>query len=921
MTAHRIYTLCFFLSGAAGLVYQIAWVRMFSLVFGNTVYAVALVVAGFMAGLALGAHFLGKWADSVKNPLKAYISLEVGIALAAIATSALVGLVDDAIVGVMDVDAIDSGQWQLLRFFILFLILVVPTSLMGGTLPMMSKFYVRGFDRVGLGVGSLYAANTYGAVIGCFLCGYLLIRTLGVWGALNTAFFLNLLVAALAWSAPAQAEETVAVRSNPKSAPKRKKKKDRGKGGERQTVEEGFAAHLAPVGLALGFSALAGFTALAFEILWTRAFVVSFKSTVYLFSNLLAVYLFFLALGSHVFSKWLDRLKDPLRLFGLAQVGIAVWGFLGVVIFYKTPDLAMSVGGMLGEMSLTKDVIVMIVLMVLAFALPVFLMGVSFPLITRVTARSLESIGRFSGLVYAVGTIGGIAGSLAAGFFLLPVLGLQTSVFVVSGVALATGFAALLSAGSRKGIGWVFPVSATAAIGIIGSVGISGINIGYGAAIAGDRVVFAEEGVMGSVRVTQDGPRGPLNLLVNNYQLATSGDVAVRFGHVPLILKPDAKDVLLISLGSGITAGSISGHPVDRIDCVEIVPTLIDVQPLFERDNHNVIADKRLRLTFWDGRHYVRATDRKYDMIISDLFQPDSAGVGNLYALEHFENAREKLKDGGMMAQWLPMYQLSPDNLKVVMRTFATAFKYVMVWSGDINSELPTLMLVGSQKPLKLDPVRLVEALGRDDVKKDIIENADPLSFLSFYVMDKEGVMEYTEGHPINTDNRPVIEYTAPASIWKRRENSVINFASIMENRKKFDLTGAGDDEHARKLREAVDRYFEGRTHILKGKIEHARRNFPAELEHYKKAVRLVPGEPFLALAAFDLGYVYYQRGDFRTAAQVFEWVKGINRNLLESHFYLAKSYQRLGDKEKALAAFKELAQINPELAKSLVAQ
>jgi len=925
MAVHRIYTLCFFLSGAAGLVYQIAWIRVLSLVFGATVYAVSMVVAGFMTGLALGSHYWGKRADKFANPVGAYVKLEIGVAISALVVSSLIGLLDDTIISLMTPESVASGHWQLIRYVVIFMILLVPTALMGGTLPVMSKFYVQSFDKVGLGIGSLYAANTYGAVAGCFVTGFALIRFLGVWGAIVTAIAINLLVAVMVWMVPApkveeKHEEKKVVKPAPagkKSTPKQKRKKRKGYRADEPAEPAGYEGVNISLGYALALGAVSGFCALSYEILWTRGFVVSFKSTVYLFSNLLAVYLLGMALGSHYFSRRLDTTRDPMRMFGLAQVGIGAWGILGILIFYKIPDFALDIGGMLGAMSLSRDIMVTLALMILTFAIPVFLMGLSYPLVCRVTTGSMGALGRYTGLVYAVGTSGGIAGTLVSGFFLLPTFGLQTSLIVISCLSIAVGYAALVSANSRKGVGWVFPASALFTLVVIGSVGISGIDIGLGASVK-DKVVFSEEGVMGSVRVTQKSKNGPMTLLVNNYQLATSGDVAVRFGHVPLLIKSDAKDVLLISLGSGITAGSVGKHDVERIDCVEIVPSLLDAQRLFERDNHNIVADKRFNLTFWDGRHYTRMTKRKYDLVISDLFQPDSAGVGSLYALEHFMNVKQKLKKNGAMAQWLPLYQLSPDNLKIIMRTFATAFEHVMVWAGDVNSSLPTLMLLGSRDPIVIAPDSLMKGLEEERVAEDMIETRDPLSFLSFFVMDREKVMKFTEGYPVNTDNRPIIEYTAPGHIWSRGVNSMTNFRSIINNRSKIALSalGANEDEE---LEKAIDRYFEGRTRLLQGKAAHAARNYPGELNRYKEAYKFTPTDPFLALAVFDLGYMYFYRGDFRTAAKILSWARKIDKYLLESHFYLAKAYQKLGENEKAVEAFKELARLRPDLAEALI--
>ncbi|MBF0292414.1 MAG: fused MFS/spermidine synthase [Nitrospinae bacterium] len=903
-----------FVSGAAGLIYQGVWVRELSLVFGNTVYAVSIVVAAFLTGLALGSHFFGKAADATRLPLKLYIGLEVGIAISALLVTFLIRVADNAIVGAMDVESINSGSWILIRYVSLFVLLAGPTMLMGGTLPVMSRFFVGDLKQVGKGVGSLYAFNTYGGTVGALASGFLLGPWLGVIGSLAVAVILNLVVAGTLWfrfkdAGFALPHETQQQAVRPREEKKKKTDADK---------EAAFTRAPVSVALALTLFFLAGFCSLAFEILWTRAFIVSYKSTVYLFTNLLAVFLLGMGLGSHIFSRSLDKSRDPLALFGLAQVGIGVLGCISVIFFAYSYDITGSLAGMVDEIDWRKDIVVMLILMTMVFLLPTILMGLAYPLVCMVTTASLSTLGRSAGLSYSIGTAGGILGSLAVAFLMLPAIGLQRSVFAISALAMATGFIALAKSVSRKTFWWVPFASAIPALALFIMFEISGVNIGLGAKTP-DNIVFAQEGVMGTVRVTQKDTNGPLKLLVNNYQLATSGDVAVRFGHIPLILKPEAKDVLLISLGSGITAGAVGLHDkVERIECVEIVPTLLEAQRLFAKENRKIVSDRRFHLTFWDGRHYARVTKRKYDVVISDLFQPDSAGVGYLYSLEHFRNVKATLNKGGIMAQWLPLYQLSPDNLKVIMRTFAEAFEHVEVFSGDINSEYPALALIGSSEPLVINPANLMKSLSEEVIKEDIMERSDPLSFLSFYVMDRAGVMEFAKDAPLNTDDRPVIEYQAPRYMWKRSANAISNFTLMSQNRKNPIRLIPGAEKDA-EFSTALERYTQGRSKLLEGKIHHAKRDYPAEFESYKEAAKLVPHDPFLSLAVFDLGYMYYYRRDFQSSTKLFDWARKINPDLLEAYFYLGKSYQQMGNADKFKEVMGELIRMRPELADSLV--
>lgn len=909
----RIFLAAFFLSGAAGLIYQVCWVRILSVVFGNTVYAVSMVVAGFLAGLAIGSWHFGKKSDRMKQPLKMYIMLEAGIAASAVAVTLLINIADDAIISMMSPESVASGGWLLVRFLIVFIVLLAPTMLMGGTLPVMGRMVTDRLETLGMGISAIYAFNTYGGMAGAFISGFLLLPTLGLWGAMAVAVALNLSVAAMLKVAGGEGPLPASVEATVKSTPKQKGKKSQMPAGE---APEAYSYSR---GLSLALFFAAGFCTLAFEVLWTRAFVVSFKSTVYLFSNLLTVFLLGMAMGSLVFGRYIDRLKDPMKLFGYVQSAIGVFGLLSLWVFAKAAPLAMGIGAMFGEMTMAKDAAVMFILMLAAFIVPTFLMGLAYPLITRVTTKEMGTLGENMGGVYAVGTVGGIAGSLVAGFALIPLLGMQNGIIAVSVVALLAGYAAVIASSARKAAAWLIPSTVGAVVATVVMLAVFGVDAGLGLKM-GEKLLYSKEDVIGTVKVAQERNNGPLRLLVNSYQLATSGDVAVRFGHMPLILKPDAEDVLLISLGSGITAGSAGRHPLKSIDCVEIVPSLLEAQKYFEKDNHNITADKRFNLTIWDGRHFVRMTKKKYDVVISDLFQPDSAGEGSLYSLEHFLAVKAALNKGGAMAQWLPLYQLSPENLKVILRTFATAFENVTVWYGDINSRLPTLLVMGSAEPLNIRPDKLASSFAIPGVREDMIEADDPLSFLSFYVMDRAGVMGFTEGAGINTDNMPIIEFTAPRYIWKRSENAVINFKTLMERRQKVTplVAGAAGDAE---LSKAIDRYFDARTGLLSGKVNHATENYSAEYGDYRKSASFAGREPYLALAVFDLGYMYYARRDFRQAAELFAWSTQINPALPEAYFYLGKSYQALQMKEDAVKAYRQLAVLRPDIAESLVTQ
>jgi len=447
-------------------------------------------------------------------------------------------------------------------------------------------------------------------------------------------------------------------------------------------------------------------------------------------------------------------------------------------------------------------------------------------------------------------------------------------------------------------------VSAIMILAVFGKIATAGVNMGIGYSINGN-IIFSKEDVSGTVKVIEDDITRFRTLMVNNYSLATSGDVAVRFGHIPLLLHNKPDDVLVISLGSGITVGAVGQHPVKNIECVEIVPGVVDAAGLFEKENHNILKDPRLRLTIWDGRNYILMTKNKYDIIISDLFQPDSAGTGNLYSKEHYQNSKDRLKDGGLMAQWLPLYQLSTEDLKVIMATFSKVFPHVTVWYGDINSVKPTLLLLGSESPLKIDMEQLQDKMRQEGVISDIVERDNPFAFMSFFIMDEKGVSKFTEGAELNIDDKPYIEFSAPKYIWRRSESAVQNFRELSKFREL--PTSILPTPNSQLLT-----YFKGRGHIIEGRLYHSENLFDREIEEYRMAEMENPFDPYLGFAYFEAGYEYYVKGMYKDAVSIFERGRAINRDLKEMQFYLAKSYYKLGMQRE----YEEILRQNPDFIK-----
>ena len=919
----KILVLFLFLaSGMSGLIYEITWTRIFTLLFGNTTYAISTVLTAFMAGLAGGSFIFGRIADKVKSPLTLYAVLEVCIGISALLVPPSLSILDNFYISILG-DSLPSAFYSnSVRFLISFFILFIPTTLMGGTLPVLSRYFIHKKEELGWNIGVLYAVNTLGAVIGCFMTGYMLIAAIGMKNTALLAVFINIAVGVVAMILALKIGISPSNQESVEGGQGVKGSKGQGKKGLKplnpRTLETSNPS------LLLFFFGLSGFTSLSYEILWTRAFSLTFYSTIYLFSNILTVFLLGIALGSLVFTRFIDNPLPPfskgdstsrggidlVRVFGIIEFLIGVCALLSIIFFQWLPFGMNSISSLFDEMTWQKNILITFVIAMIVMIIPTLLMGITFPLIGRLYTDNLDLLGRKIGDVYSVNTIGSIVGSFLSGFFLIPFFGVQKSILLVSFINLLIGVVIIYrSPTGINGLKWPCLTSAVIILFAFGKIATADVNMGVGYSISGN-IIFSKEDVSGTVKVVEDEGGSFRTLMVNNYSLATSGDVAVRFGHIPLLLHNKPEDILIISLGSGITVGAVGQHPVKNIECVEIVPGVVDAAGFFERENHDILKDPRLRLTIWDGRNYLLMTKNKYDVLISDLFQPDSAGTGNLYSKEHYQNSRDRLKNSGFMAQWLPLYQLSTEDLKVIMATFSTVFPHVSVWYGDINSVKPTLLLLGSESPLKIDIEHLQEKMRQEGVVSDIIEKDNPFAFMSFFIMDEKGVSKFIEGAVLNTDDKPFIEFSAPKYIWGRSESAVQNFRelSLLRILPAPPLVKGGEGGFA----EQLEKYFKGRGHIIEGRLYHSEGLFDKEIEEYRMAEMENPFDPYLGFAYFELGYEYYTKGMFKDAVSVFERGKAVNRDLKELQFYLAKSYYKLGMQRE----YEEILRQNPEFIK-----
>ena len=590
----------FFLSGASGLVYEVIWTRMLLTVFGATLYAVATVLAAFMGGLALGSFLGGRVADRLRRPLLVYGVIEVLVAGAALAVPVGLRLFDPLYRAIYSAGETSFLALSLIRFTVSFAVLMVPTTCMGATLPLLSRFMVRRGDRVGGGIGALYAVNTAGAVTGTFLAGFVLIAALGVHGSILTAALVSTLVglASLGLSTRLEGGGAAAGPATVAAAVE---------------ADDGPAPDLTPpwvATLVLATYAVAGCLALSFQVMWTRTLVFRFevlKNTTYSFSAMLTVFLIGLALGSAVMAARVNRVPDPVRLYGLVQVLTGLAGVLSLFLLLSVVgDLqvadAIGADGKLRWAVATANVFLRTAATIL---LPTFLMGVAFPLAARVCVRRLRAVGSGTGRLYAFNTVGAIFGSFATGFLVIPVFGLARGMvllgvgYVVLGVVVLAANPA--ESRARRGA-WALMGAVVVLILVVRTptgAPFQDVFPGHAIVVDEDGAPAYIEGPLATVSVMESSI-GDRTIYIDNASVAGTDRILLTdqksLAHVPMLLLENPRKVLTVGFGSGGASWSfLQYRELDQVDCIEISPTVPRLYHTLRASNHGVLDG-------WDRR-------------------------------------------------------------------------------------------------------------------------------------------------------------------------------------------------------------------------------------------------------------------------------------------------------------------------------
>ena len=841
----------FVVSGGAALVYQVVWSRMLASVFGVTAFAVATVLVSFMGGMALGAAVLGTRADRVLRPLRMFAMLEAGIGLYALAMPWLLRGMDATLVAMWPSLPESFLVRSAIRFVGSLGLLIVPTMLMGATLPALGQGLLRRRASLGLGIGILYFVNTMGAAVGCFLAGFVLLPSYGLAATTWIAVGGNALVAGLAYAIDRS------VAASPHAVPP-------------SETEDAETAATSPAWWPYAVTCGSGFAALAFEVVWFRLLVLVFGSTIYSFSAMLSVFLAGLAAGSIAGGALVDRVRHPARLLAWTQGGIAAAALGGSLAVNAMPSVFLRSLARFGfdfdGMTTTKLMLSSLVLLPAAF-----LFGATFPVVVKLAPAAGRGTGGRIGRVYVMNTIGAILGSFTAGFVLLPAIGMEKTLVIVIVVAAALAFGSVLAEPGRGALrvavagGAIVSIVAMALLGPRWNRGLLGAGVYFepqqfidaqrrpalDAVVSDYELMTYTEGYNETI-ISYRSPKGRF-ITVNGSPTASDhfDDMFAQrmLGHLPMALCPKrAKSACIVGLGAGVTAGSIAIYDLDRLTALEIEKGVFVASRFFEEQNHHLLDNPKLKVLIDDGRNFLKVTDQKFDVISSAPNFPSLTGSGALFSTEFFRLARARLAPGGVVCHYAPIFRIQPEDVAAILGSFRDVFPHVRVFSTGL-----WIIVLGAEEPFPpIDVPELTRRVREPRVARSLAEIGvrGPIELLSFYQFDEDRLARIVDGAARNTDDQPRAEFDVPRSLFSSTvaANLEVLRAQRAPREERADKLGlTGDDRSSYiALAAAYDDATAAQIDLLAGRTEQGLKELIPVAESGSKFARVTAADYFV---------------------------------------------------------------------------
>jgi spermidine synthase len=796
-----IIYLFFVLSGMTGLIFQITWFKYLSLFLGNTTYAQVIVLATFLGGLAIGNYFFGKRSEQIENHLTTYGLIELLIGVYCLFFPQLSYFYEKLFLLFVNEKLFEKSIiiYLSIKFLISIISLILPTILMGGTLPILTKYFTEKIENIRKENASLYFLNSFGAVAGIFFAGFVLIKTFGLDTTIRIGGVINIFIGSISIFLGSMKKEDENFQPQQIFAESEKQSND-------AHLIDIYQSSKSPIFVVTLIAGISGFASLMYEVLWTRVLITIFGSSTYSFSIMLLAFISGITIGSFVVSSNFISKYNRFNLVIFSQIMIALTTLIALYIIPYLPYHFWKISSLFNRTETTFPIFLSIeflICFVLMF-IPTIFMGMTLPLIVEIVGKRLKLVGYSVGKVFSVNTFGNVLGSFSAGLILIPLIGIKNSFLFGIIINIFASILLLISFKENLLTKRIIPSVIAIVIIFLGMLTLPDWNENlmlssvfrrldetppptyndYKKIFETREIIFYKDGVSGNVAVVQTKDPIPQKILLINGKpdASTSTDMPTQLllGHIPMLLHKNPKQVFVIGFGSGSTVNAILKHNPNEVICSEISKEVIEASKNFSEVNENCLNDKRLKIVTEDAQSYLKLINKRFDVIISEPSNPWIAGIGNLFSKEYFERCKSKLNKDGIMCQWFHIYEMDDKVLSLVISTFNSVFPYVQIWSGSYGD----LILIGSENKIEPDFNILAERVNYDEINKSLSQIGinNTFTFLTTQILSPEGTFILTDDKTLNSEKKPILEFLAPIAFYKSNTSLL-----VYHNDEKFD--------------------------------------------------------------------------------------------------------------------------------------
>ena len=895
----------FFLSGATSLVYEVTWFKYIQYLFGSTTYSVTTLLAAFMGGLAIGSYLIGRFANTLKKFLLVYGILELFIGIYALAFPFIFHLLKG--IYLHSDTASQSFGWSLfIRLLLSFIALAPPTIAMGGTLPTLAQFITTQDSLSARKIGFLYAFNTLGACAGSTLAAFYFIETLGIQNCLILGAVINLLIGTLSFILYYTFYRSTSDVHQQKNANNNEEKKER-------TLNLNIRILL--------ICAATGAIALSYEIIFTRLFSLITLNTVYAFAIMLSAFLAGIALGSLFISFFVDRIQKKYPTIALLMILLAFLSFISMHLFEPAFRFSYAVD----ERYFGNWALIVFIKFLLFFILllPItFIFGALFPLYSKIILSNTATVGKDIGILYYYNTAGAIAGSLFCGFVFIPLIGVAHTVFLLITLSLLlAGYLLFLEPPSAvPQYAWLI-VLLIPYILILFFTDPSSL-ISKHKVSSDEKMLFFKEGIDSAVMVTLNTKDNSKLLYQNNEWVANTKAVGHKIsGHLPAFLSPEPDKILVVGLGSGITARAAALHSsVHQVDIVEISPTMIEASRYFEKDNKDILANPKIHLYLDDVRHFLQQKNRIYNIIVHEPLQQWTAGTVNLYTKEYYELCKSHLNQNGLISQWVQLNTLSANDLALITKTFLSVFPNSSAWL--VGKEL---YLVGINGDFTPDSKNIsAKTASEQNALLDLIN--DPFNspyqlteiadLFALLFLDAHELTALSSPASLITDNKPVMEYSVARSIATVSKTTALRSMFSLKTCTNQPANFIINDEP---LQSAWNTICQSKLFLYQGIAESDDGNLNNAIDYLKKAYALRPKDKIIQKTIASLlvqqGYALRKKvKDEQAASKKFQEALLYCPDYYDAFLKYGESLQLFGKSAEAKNYYLQAIAAHPEL-------